>query len=61
MDKWKNLLYKQVKLREYLRRKGKLTEAFEKDPDLFEDICAEMTRLGYDVPKLIKQYKTRLN
>lgn len=61
MDKWKNLLYKQVKLREYLKRKGRLDTAFEKDPDLFDDICAEMTRLGYDVPKLIKQYKTRLN
>lgn len=58
MDKWKNLLYKQVKLREYVKRKG-LKNDF--DPTLFDEICEEMTRMGYDVPKLIKQYKTRLH
>lgn len=61
MDKWKNLLYKQVKMREFLKKRGQLNIAFEKDPGLFDEICNHMTTLGYDVPKLIKQYKQRIN
>lgn len=60
MDKWKNLLYKQVKLREFVKRKG-LPSVEDFDPTLFDEICEHMTTLGYDVPKLIKAYKQRLN
>ena len=59
MDKWKNLLYKQVKLRKFVKRKG-LPSMESFDPTLFDEICEHMTTLGYDVPKLIKQYKQRL-
>jgi len=60
MDKWKVLLYKQIKLREYLMRRGKDPDV-SIDPTLFEDLCKQMTDMGYDVPKLIKQAKMRLN
>ena len=60
MDKWKNLLYKQVKLREFVKRKG-WKEAENFDPTLFDEICEHMSGMGYDVPKLIKQYKQRLH
>jgi hypothetical protein len=56
MDKWKNLLYKQVKLNQQLTKKG-LTNP---DQSLFDDVQKTMIELGYDVPKLIRQCKTRL-
>jgi hypothetical protein len=56
MDKWKNLLYKQVKLNQQLTKKG-ITNP---DQSLFNDVQNTMTELGYDVPKLIRQYKRRL-
>tara|TARA_R110000744_G_scaffold38400_1_gene87921 strand:- start:1777 stop:1959 length:183 start_codon:yes stop_codon:yes gene_type:complete len=56
MDKWKNLLYKQVKMNQALSRKG-ITNP---DATLFDELCKHMTSLGYDVPKLIKSYKLRL-
>ena len=56
MDKWKNLLYKQVKLNQQLTKKG-ITNP---DPSLFNELQKTMTELGYDVPKLIRQYKIRL-
>jgi len=61
MDKWKVLLYKQVKMKDYLKKKGQQDLALSKDPGLFDEICEHMTTLGYDVPKLIKQYKQRIN
>ena len=56
MDKWKNLLYKQVKLNQQLTKEG-ITNP---DQSLFDDVQIMMTELGYDVPKLIRQYKRRL-
>jgi len=60
MDKWKVLLYKQVKLREYAIKKG-IDPDNSPDPTLYEDLCKQMTDMGYDVPKLVKQAKMRLN
>ena len=57
MDKWKNLLYKQVKLRQHLKKRG-IIDTF--DLGLFQEICDTMTELGYDVDKLITQYKRRI-
>tara|TARA_R100001440_G_scaffold17458_1_gene29467 strand:- start:2853 stop:3035 length:183 start_codon:yes stop_codon:yes gene_type:complete len=60
MDKWKVLLYKQVKLREHLIKKG-IDPDDSPDPTLYEEVCKTMTDMGYDVPKLVKQAKMRLN
>ena len=48
-------------MREYLKKRGEMKLAFSKDPTLFDELCEHMTTLGYDVPKLIKQYKQRIN
>jgi hypothetical protein len=60
MDKWKVLLYKQLKLRQLCIKKG-IDPDDHNDPTFFEDLCKQMTSMGYDVPKLIKSYKMRLN
>ena len=53
MDKWKKLLKAQVGVQKQLKKSG----IKNPDPTLFEELCLQMTRMGYDVPKLLAKFR----